>query len=144
MVRYILDTNVLSEMFRPDPNEHVLRWIKRHDPEHLFLTVFTVGEIRMGAEKLPPGRKHTSLEAWLDDFVLPNFAGRILPFDVKAANVWARLAANDKKNGRPRPTVDAMIASIALSQDFSLVTRNVRDFEDLDMRLANPFVRSGE
>jgi predicted nucleic acid-binding protein len=143
MSQFILDTNVLSEMFRSDPNENVLRWIKRHDPEHLFLTVFTVGEIRIGAEKLPPGRKRAALEAWLEVFVLPNFAGRILSFDIKAANVWARQAANDKKNGRPRPTVDAMIASIALSQDLNLVTRNVRDFEDLDVRLVNPFERSG-
>jgi toxin FitB len=139
MSQFILDTNVLSEMFRPEPNENVLRWIKRHDPEQLFLTVFTVGEIRIGAEKLPPGKKRTALEAWLDDFVLPNFTGRILTFDVNAVNAWARMVANDKKNGRPRPTIDAMIASVALSQDLSLATRNTRDFDDLDMRLTNPF-----
>ncbi|MDD4616728.1 MAG: type II toxin-antitoxin system VapC family toxin [Alphaproteobacteria bacterium] len=135
----VLDTNILSELFRPDANGNVLVWMKSQNPENLFLTVFTVGEICIGAERLPVGRKRAALESWLESVVLPNFAGRILAFDLKAANVWARLSANDRKNGRPRPTVDAMIASIALAQDLVLATRNIRDFKDLDIPLANPF-----
>lgn len=140
MARFILDTNVLSELFRPEPNAGVSRWVAAQDPQALFLTVFTIGEIRIGVQKLSPGRKRAALEAWLEEAVLPNFAGRILVFDGNAATIWASLVASDTKNGRPRPTIDAMITAIALSHGMDLVTRNVRDFADCDVRLVNPFL----
>lgn len=141
MGHYILDTNILSETFRPDGNENVLRWLKRCSPEDLYLTAFTIGEIRMGAERLPDGKKRAALENWLENIVLPSFAGRVLAFDAVAAHAWARISANDKRTGRPRPTIDAMIAALAVAHGMSLVTRNVRDFEDLDIRLINPFAK---
>ena len=135
----ILDTNVLSELFRPDPSELVLKWLTRHDPQSLYLTVFTLAEIYAGIDNLPAGKKGSSLASWLDDYVLPNFEGRILSFDIKAAPIWGRLTVNNKKQGHPRPAIDTMIASIALAHGLSLATRNTKDFEGLSLKLVNPF-----
>lgn len=135
----ILDTNVLSEIFRPDPSELVLEWLARHDPQKLYLTAFTLAEIYAGIENLPAGKKRSALAAWLDDYVLPNFEYRVLSFDSKAALIWGRLTANNKKQGRTRPSIDTMIASIALAHGLSLATRNTKDFEGLALKLINPF-----
>ena len=97
MSDFLLDTNILSEIYRPDANEKVLRWIERQDPENLFLTVFAIAETRIGVEKLPSGKKRAEHQAWLEDYVLNNFEGRIIPFDLKAADIWANLTANDRK-----------------------------------------------
>ena len=139
MSAIILDTNVLSELFRPDPSELVLKWIARHDPKNLYLTAITIAEIYAGMENLPAGKKRSALATWLDDYVLPNFEGRILSFDLKAAPIWGRLTANNKKQGRPRPAIDTMIASIALAHGLTLATRNTKDFGGLALKLINPF-----
>jgi len=135
----ILDTNVLSEIFRPDPNELVLDWLARQDPQNLYLTALSIAEIYAGVENLQAGKKRSALADWLDDYVLPNFEGRILAFDLKTAPVWGRLIAASKKQGRPRPTIDTMIASIALAHGLALATRNTKDFEGLSLKLINPF-----
>lgn len=139
MTDIILDTNVLSELFRPDPSDLVLEWLARQDPQKLYLTVFSLAEIYAGIENLPAGKKRSALADWLDDYVLPNFEGRVLSFDPKAAALWGRLTASNKKQGRPRPTIDTMIAAVALAHGLALATRNTKDFEGLSLKLVNPF-----
>jgi len=135
----LIDTNVISELFKPNPDPAVLVWFEKQDPQALYLTTLTIAELRVGAELLPPGKKRATLGHWIDNDILSNFKDRLLSFDLNAAQRWAKLTAADKKKGRPRPTVDAMIAAIALAQDATLATRNTKDFAGLGLRVVDPF-----
>lgn len=139
MADILLDTNVLSELFRPDPNERLVKWFEKQEPQSLYLSVFVLAEIRAGIERLPQSEKRRTLEKWMNNFVRPNFEGRVLSFDPSAADVWGKLSAKEQKAGRPRPTIDLMIAAIAISQSLALATRNIKDFDGLGIILINPF-----
>jgi predicted nucleic acid-binding protein len=138
-VPYVLDTNVVREFYVAAPNEKVIGWLKRQEPENLFITTLNVAEIRYGVERLPEGKKRTGLESWLDDLLLPNFNGRILAFELQSAKVWGAIMAKDKKDGRPRPYMDSLLAAVALAHSMHLVTRNIKDFSGLGVELVNPF-----
>jgi predicted nucleic acid-binding protein len=139
MSLYILDTNILRELYMPVPHEKVIGWLKRQEPENLYITTFNVAEIRYGIEQLPEGKKKSGIESWLENLLLPNFNGRVLTFDLKSAQAWGVITAQDKKNGRPRPSMDGLLASIAIAHDMVLVTRNIKDFSGLGIELVNPF-----
>jgi predicted nucleic acid-binding protein len=139
MVAYILDTNILREMYVSNPNEKFKSWFTKQDKEDFHITTFNVAEIRYGIEKLPQSKKRQDIESWLDDILLPNFNGRILTFDLKSAQAWGVMAAQNTKTGRPRPHMDSLLASIALAHDMVLVTRNIKDFSGLGIELVNPF-----
>jgi len=139
MSLYILDTNILRELYVPVPHEKVISWLKRQEPENLYITTFNVAEIRYGIEQLPEGKKKSGIESWLENLLLPNFNGRVLTFDLKSAQAWGVITAQDKKNGRPRPSMDGLLASIAIAHDMVLVTRNIKDFSGLGIELVNPF-----
>ncbi|MDD2326074.1 MAG: type II toxin-antitoxin system VapC family toxin [Alphaproteobacteria bacterium] len=141
MASFLLDTNILSELFKPEPSPAVLNWIKHKDPADLYLSAITLAELRLGAVLLPQGKKRLALETWVEQAVLSSFQGRLLSFDGAASAAWAQLVAEDKKRGRPRPTLDSMIAAIALSHRLTLVTRNVKDFDGLGLKIINPFER---
>ena len=136
---YLLDTNVLSEMVRPNPNPNVLRWFETVPDEALHISVLTLGEIRKGIEKLiEPERKET-LRLWLENKLLNWFNDRILPIDAAVADRWGRLQSEMKK---PLPAVDSLIAATALHYDLRLVTRNTRDFQYPSLPLVCPWDHS--
>lgn len=140
---FVLDTNVLSELRKArsgkaDP--HVVAWAATMVPCSLFVSAITVLELETGV--LLVERRDASqgavLRAWLDDQVLPAFAGRVLPVDQTVAQRCARLHVPD-----PRAERDALIAATALVHGMSVVTRNVADFEPTGVRLINPWQPSG-
>ncbi|MBB2755158.1 UNVERIFIED_ORG: hypothetical protein GGI57_005898 [Rhizobium aethiopicum] len=133
----VLDTNVISEM-QGRHSERILNWLDGYDVEALFLTTIAVAEMRYGLELLDDGRRKTAL---VSDFsrIESEFAGRILGFSLSAANRYGLLTAERRKAGWPMETKDAMIAAICLANGATLATRNTRDFEELDLKLVNPF-----
>lgn len=130
MSRYLLDTNIISNVTKPKPSESLLGWMAEQIDEDLFISSFTVAEIRRGILEKPPGRKRDDLEAWFAGPEGPPalFAGRILPFDEKAAHAWARLMSEGKTTGRPRNALDTIIAATAETNGCVVVTDNEKDF----------------
>lgn len=133
MTRYLLDTNIISNLTKPAPSETLLAWMADQADEDLFISTFTVAEVRRGLLERPPSRKRNELETW---FLGPEgpqalFAGRVLAFDEAAGLVWARLMAEGTAVGRPRSALDMIIAATALANDCVVVTDNERDFVGL-------------
>lgn len=134
-MRYLLDTNILSNVTKPAPSEALLTWMGGQADTDLFVASLTVAEIRRGILEEPKGRKRDALEAWFSGSEGPQalFAGRILSFDEKAGLIWARLTAEGKAKGRPRSGLDAIIAAVAEANDCVVVTDNEKDFEGIEV-----------
>jgi predicted nucleic acid-binding protein len=143
VTRYLLDTNILSNIIKPEPSQSLLAWMGEQKDDDLFIASLTVAEIQRGILEKPPGKKRTALDAWFAGPEGPQalFAGRILPFDERAGLVWARLMAEGKSAGRPRSGLDMIIASVADANDCVVVTNNERDFTGL--RIFNPMQGEG-
>jgi toxin FitB len=138
-VSYLLDTNVVSELTKPKPEDKVVEWFKDHTEEMLFLCVITLGELRRGVLTLPLGKKRSALEGWIQDDVKSRFRGRILPVDAEVMEHWAQLQFDSQKQGISVPILDSLIAATALTHDLVLVTRNEADFKNTRVRLFNPW-----
>lgn len=138
MTGYLLDTNIISNLVRPVPSSFLLAWMAARRDDELFIASLTVAEIRRGILEKPSGRKRDALEVWFAGPEGPQalFAGRVLPFDDRAALIWARLMADGKASGRARSSFDMIVASIADSTGHMLVTDNEKDFAGL--RFINP------
>ena len=134
MTGYVLDTNIISNLVKPQPSPSLLAWMAAQRDDDLFIASLTVAEIRRGILDKPAGRKRDALEAWFAGPEGPQalFAGRILPFDDRAALIWARLMAEGKASGRARSRLDMIVASIADANLCTLVTDNEKDFAGLD------------
>lgn len=134
-MRYLLDTNILSDVTKPAPSEPLLAWMAEQTDTDLFIASLTVAEIRRGILEKPAGRKRDQLEAWFAGPEGPQalFAGRILAFDEKAGLIWARLMADGKANGRPRSALDTIIAAVAEANGCIVVTANEKDFVDIEV-----------
>jgi toxin FitB len=134
-MRYLLDTNVISNFTKPAPSPTLIAWMAEQSDDDLFISSLTVGEVRRGVLEKPAGKRRDQLDAWFSGPQGPQalFAGRILPFDENAALVWARLMAEGKAKGRPRRGLDTIIAAIAEANDCIVVTDNERDFEDIQV-----------
>ena len=133
MTRYLLDTNIISNIIKPTPSALLLDWMAARQDEDLFVASLTIAEIRRGILELPSGRKKGRLEAWYTGSEGPQglFQGRILPFDDRAALVWAHLMAEGAAEGRPRSALDMILASVAEVNDCVMVTDNERDFSGI-------------
>jgi predicted nucleic acid-binding protein len=137
-MRYLIDTNVLSELTKGDPNPRVTAWFATHLHDELLISVITVGEIAYGIEKKPDGRGKAELEDWFESTLLEWFEGSIVPIDETVMRLWAHLRAR----GRTRPILDSLIAASALSAKAVLMTRNVKDFEGIEgLEVTNPWDR---
>ncbi|MGV2978585.1 PIN domain-containing protein [Camelimonas sp. ID_303_24] len=134
MTRYLLDTNIISNVVKPHPSEALLAWWAEQRDEDLFISALAIAEIRRGILEKPRGRKRDALEAWFSGAEGPQelFTGRILSFDDKAGLIWARLMAEGKAAGRPRSALDMIIASVAGANDCIVVTDNEKDFAGLE------------
>jgi tRNA(fMet)-specific endonuclease VapC len=138
-MKYLLDTNVISELVAKSPNPRVLKWIDALDPNSVYLSVVTIGELRKGIEKLPESYRKYSLRDWLRDDLLIRFRGRILSLDVDVMLTWGELTGRLQRVGRTLPAVDSLIAALALHHDCSLVTRNEDDFKAAGISIVNPW-----
>jgi hypothetical protein len=132
---FLLDTNVLCELRRPHPNPHVVEWLEQTPDDALFLSALVVGELRHGIarKRRRDPVSAVQLARWVDKLV-ERYASRILPVDLRVAEVWAELGVPD-----PLPLFDGLLVATALAHDFTLVTRNVRDVVRSGARLLNPF-----
>lgn len=142
-MNHLLDTNVVSELVTKVPNPSVVRWIDALDPESVYLSAITIGEVRKGIEKLPQSARRERLQRWLSEGLLARFAGRILVMDVPVMLTWGELVGRHELSGRSLPAMDSMIAAQALHHQCTLVTRNCLDFEGLGILLANPWSADG-
>ena len=136
---FVLDTNVVSELMRPEPNPGVVAWVAKRRATHLFLSAIGEAELRYGVAIMPAGRRRDALAAAVDGLVRDDFAGRVLPFDSAAARAFAGIAAARRGAGRPVCQADCQIAAIAQAGGMAVVTRNVRDFEDMGIEVADPW-----
>ncbi|MEZ2130705.1 MULTISPECIES: type II toxin-antitoxin system VapC family toxin [unclassified Sinorhizobium] len=135
----ILDTNVISELLTPAPNPAVIEWLAAQHPSSVFTTAVTEAEILYGLRLLPEGRRRRDLEEAILPIFSEDFGGRVLPFDRDAADVYAAIAVDRRKAGRPISQFDAQIAAIAISRGASLATQNVSDFEGIGLQIVNPW-----
>ena len=142
MTRYLLDTNIISNIVKPQPSPSLLAWMAACQDEDLFIASLTVAEIRRGILEMPRGRKRDALDVWFSGAEGPQalFSGRILSFDEKAALVWAGLMADGKASGRPRSALDMVLAATAQANQCVVVTDNERDF--VGIPIINP-LRAG-
>lgn len=135
----VLDTNVLSEFMRLQPDERVVAWLSRQTRSNLFTTAVTRGEMLYGVLILPDGQRKMHLQQEVAAIFAVEMAGRVLPYDEAAADAHAAIAAMRRAQGHPVDQSDAMIAGIARSHGAMLATRNVRDFEDCGIPLVDPW-----
>ena len=132
----VLDTNVLSEPLRPHPDPHVIDWLGRCDGA--AITSITAGELLVGVSRLPHGRRRATLERGVTSLLM-SYAGSVLPYDLSAAEAFAKVREMRDAVGRPVTIEDAMIAGICRDRGATLATRNVKDFEGVGVELVNPW-----
>jgi predicted nucleic acid-binding protein len=138
----VLDTNILSELMRTEPEPRVDRWLAAQPAASVFISAITEAELRYGIALLPIGKRRASLRALLQEILAEDFDGRILPFDSPAAAAFAEIAADRGKAGTPVSQADAQIAAIARSRGAALATRNVADFQGCGVEVIDPWTES--
>ncbi len=133
-MRYLLDTNIISNLVKPRPVESLIAWMADQADEDLFISSLTVAEIRRGVLQKPRGKRRDELESWFSGPEGPQslFAGRILSFDEKAALVWGCFMANGKAAGQPRSALDTIGAAVAAVHQCVVVTDNDKHFPDVE------------
>lgn len=134
MTRYLLDTNIIGNITKPEPSESLINWMSEQADEDFFIPSLVVAEVWFGVLESPPGKRRTELERWFAGPEGPQalFSGRVLPFDEKAGLVWARLMSDGARAGRPRSALDMILAAVADVNGCVVVTDNERDFAGLN------------
>lgn len=135
----VLDTNVISELFRPVPEQKVLQWFGAQDADRLFTTAISEAEIFRGIEFMPVGRRRANLLAAAEVYFRKDLAGRVLSFDSSAARHFAEMSAVRKQKGLSLKDLDLQIAAVVRTLGASLATRNTKDFTDCGIDLINPW-----
>jgi predicted nucleic acid-binding protein len=134
-VQYLLDTNILSETRRKQADERVISFLSAAEPSTLYISVLTLGELRKGVALKKRSDKDAAkkISAWVDGLEF-SFGDRILGVDAATASLWGELSAQ-----RPRPVIDTLLAATAIVHELTLVTRNTKDVQDIDLKLLNPW-----
>jgi toxin FitB len=134
-MRYLLDTNIISNITKVSPSGKLLAWMKEQNDDDLYISSLTVAEIRRGIFEKPAGKRRNQLEAWFSGSEGPQalFAGRVLSFDEVAALIWARLMADGKAKEQPRSALDTIIAAVAEANGCIVVSDNEKDFAGIEM-----------
>jgi toxin FitB len=135
---WLIDTNIISEWVKPRPDVAVVRWLEEVDEDRAFVSVISLAEIRLGVDRLAPGRRRTRLDQWLREELPTRFEGRIVPVDEEVADACGRLLAQSKRTGRGLEAMDALIAATCEARDLVLATRNLGDFQNLGIELHAP------
>lgn len=135
----VIDTNVISELWKIEPNPNVLAWIDAQAIETLYLSAITVAELRYGLATMPDGRRRTIYQERLENEVLPAFAGRVLAFDLDASKTYADLMARARAGGKAIGKADGYIAATAAAHGLMVATRDTRPFETADLNTINPW-----
>ena len=138
-MRYLLDTNVISEPFKRSPNPGVVAWFAAQSPLDLCISVLTLGELTMGFELAPVGSRRDELHRWVTQELPRRFVGRLLMVDESVAHAWGRMSAKGRANGRELPAIDGLLLATASAHNLTFVTRNERDCADRDVAILNPW-----
>jgi hypothetical protein len=135
----VIDTNVISELWKSEPSARVIAWMDAQMVETLYLSAITVAELRFGLATMPPGRRRTVFQERFEADTLPLFAGRVLPFDLAASQAYADLMASAKTEGRAIGKADAYIAATAMACGFMVATRDTSPFMSAGLKVTNPW-----
>lgn len=136
----VLDTNVLSELLRPEPEARVMAWLDDQPRASVFTSTVTQAEILYGIRLLSEGQRRKKLWDAAVAMFTEDFSGRVLSFDGEAAGNYAEIGASRRAAGRPISQFDAVIASISRSRGATLATRNSKDFEGCGIQVVNPWI----
>ena len=137
-MKYLLDTCVISEIYKDSPDAAVDAWFQNTNEEDMHLSVLSLGELEKGIQKLSDGKKKHALAAWIHDLAA-QFGERILPVNQTIAVTWGALQAENEKKGRPLPAIDSLLAATARVHGLTVVTRNSPDMEATGVSLFNPW-----
>ncbi|ADY68122.1 MULTISPECIES: type II toxin-antitoxin system VapC family toxin [Rhizobium/Agrobacterium group] len=137
----LLDTNVISEPWKPVPDEAVIAWLDAQAVETLFISAITIAELRFGIAAMPSGRRQTILRDRLEGEVLPHFSGRILSFDLTTSQFYSELMARARASGKAIGTADGYIAATAAANGLTISTRDTSPFEAAGVKVINPWSR---
>ncbi len=138
-MNFLLDTNVISEAKQKRPSKRVLAWLDAQDESNLYLSVLTVGEIKKGIARLDSSKKKATLERWLEQ-LRSRFSRRVLPLTEKTFLVWGKMYGEFELKGIIRPAFDSLLEATALEHDLIFVTRNVKNFQNSQVTILNPWV----
>ncbi len=138
-MNYLLDTCIVSELIKNEPNKKVVNWIDSIDEMKLYLSVITIGEIEKGLSKLPDSKRKSLLSEWLHEDLLIRFTNRIINLDIDTLFQWGKMSAALKIKGLKMPTIDSLIAATVKQNDLCFVTKNIKDFENCGIELLNPW-----
>lgn len=138
-MNYLLDTCLISELVKKEPNSAVISWLDEQDEQTLFLSVLTLGELQKGISKLPAGARRVELQAWAEHDLVERFTGRIIDIDLETAQFWGKLQGESEQRGESLPVMDSLIAATAMVHGLIVVTRNVKDIERCRARICNPW-----
>jgi hypothetical protein len=137
---YLFDTNVISELVRPNPDANVVAWVRAEDESCFYLSVLSFGEIRRGIERLPQGARRERLRRWLEIDLTDRFKGRILDIDRSVAEIWGMIMARGAASSVQSPSIDTLIAATAERHGMVIATRNLRDFAFAAVAVVSPWV----
>lgn len=135
----VLDTNVISSFIKSEPDEIVVNWLNKIEPHIVWITAISVLEIQYGISLLPTGKKRDRISEAFKRMLNEKFQNRVLDLNAESALAAAEIAAKHKKSGNNIDMRDSMIAGIVLSQDAFLATRNIKDFQNINLRIINPW-----
>lgn len=135
----LIDTNVISELWKAEPNPGVLAWVDAQTVETLYLSAITVAELRFGLATMPEGKRRTIYQERLESEVLPTFTGRVLPFNLDASQAYADLMARAKVEGKAIGKADGYIAATASACGLMVATRDISPFEAAGLKIVNPW-----
>jgi len=138
-VKFLLDTCLVSELVKKEPNPKVVSWLDEREEQNLFLSVLTLGELQKGVSKLPAGIKKEDLQVWIEHDLAERFEGRILELDMDTALTWGKLQGEAEQRGEKLPVMDSLIAATATTHGLLVVTCNTRDLERCQARVFNPW-----
>lgn len=139
-MKYLLDTCVLSELIKKQPDLKVEEWISRINESDLFISVLTIGELHKGIAKLPDSIKKSELHKWVSHDLESRFQSRIIDIDLKTSTIWGKIMAESELKGRTMPAIDSLIAATGISHNLVVVTRNTKDMEISNVDLFNPWI----
>lgn len=136
---FLLDTCVLSEIVKPQPNDGLVAWLSEQNANTLFVSSLTLAELKKGITKLAESKRKTYLDNWLNAQVVKSFDQRVLPVDAEIALNWGLYQAEMEAMGNPLPLMDSLIAATAKTHHLTLVTRNMKDMKMAGLKLLNPW-----
>lgn len=138
-MKYLLDTCLISELVKREPNPAVVAWLDEQNEQKLFLSVLSLGELQKGVSKLSDSTRKRELQAWIALDLVERFDGRIIEVDLATALCWGRLQGETEQTGVKLPVMDSLIAATANEHGLVVVTRNVRDIERCGATVCNPW-----